>query len=154
MRLRSAVRTRSTRSWHPRSSTSTAGWWSKDMWTIHLQESGGRQSDPRIATGKVKIGRDADCDVKLSGWRIGNKHAELFVSNEQGYVRDLGASSGTLVNGKAVTTYGPLTAADRIQIGPHFLTATWVAEQAQAPVSAATPVAQSPQSAAGLVSAP
>src|SRR5581483_10282348 len=153
MRLRSAVRTRSTRSWHPRSSTSTAGWWSKDMWTIHLQESGGRQSDPRIATGKVKIGRDADCDVKLSGWRIGNKHAELFVSNEQGYVRDLGASSGTLVNGKAVTTYGPLTAGDKIQIGPHFLTATWLAELAQTPGPAAAPVSQSLQTVPALVSA-
>ena len=125
------------------------------MWTIHLQESGGRQSDPRFGTGKVKIGRDADCDVKLAGWRIGNKHAELFVSNEQGYVRDLGGGAGTLVNGKTVTTYGPLTPADKIQIGPHTLTATWVAEAAKAP-SAPTPAqpAVLPAAAQGAPAAP
>jgi pilus assembly protein CpaF len=103
------------------------------MWNIQLRESNGQQSEPRFAAGKVKIGRDAECDLKLAGWRIGNKHAELFVSNDQGFLRDLGSSAGTQVNGKAVTTYGPLTSNDKIQVGPHSLTASWVAAEAKSP---------------------
>src|SRR5215831_5411863 len=98
------------------------------MWTVHLQGANGRQQpDPHFATGKVRIGRDAECDLKLSGWRVGNKHAELFVSNDQGFLRDLG--SGTLINGKAVSTHGPLTADDRIQVGPHSFTAVWTPDE-------------------------
>ena len=111
------------------------------MWSIHLQQSNCQQSDPHFAAGKVKIGRDADCDLKLSGWRVANKHAELFVSNDQGFLRDLGSSSGTLVNGKAVTTHGPLKPNDKIQVGPHAFMAAWVAEQAESP----TPPAASAQ---------
>jgi pilus assembly protein CpaF len=95
------------------------------MWSIHLLDSSGQQSEPRFSGSKVRIGRDADCDLKLSGWRVSGRHAELFVSNEQGFLRDLGSSGGTLVNGKVVTTH-PLAARDRIQIGPHSLTASWV----------------------------
>ncbi|HEY3786506.1 MAG TPA: ATPase, T2SS/T4P/T4SS family [Steroidobacteraceae bacterium] len=120
------------------------------MWTIHLQESSGQQSDPRFVCGRVRIGRDAECDLKLSGWRVGDKHAELFVSNDQGFLRDLGTTSaGTLVNGKAVKTYGPLTPGDKIQVGPHALTATWVADQAKprvpAEAAAKGPLSASPE---------
>lgn len=107
------------------------------MWTIELQQSNGQQP-PTFAAGRVKIGRDAECDLKLSGWRVGGKHAELFVSNEQGFVRDLGGAK-TLVNGVTVTTYGPLKASDKIQIGPHALSATWAdvkKEASPSPVSA------------------
>src|ERR1700731_3520014 len=96
-----------------RSTSSTASWRSRTMWTIQLQQSNGQKA-PQFAAGKVKIGRDADCDLKLSGWRVGSKHAELFVSNDQGFLRDLGSSAGTLVNGKAVTTHGPLKPSDKI----------------------------------------
>ena len=105
------------------------------MWTIQLQQSNGQQSNPQFAAGKVKIGKDADCDLRLSGWRVGSKHAELFVSNDQGFLRDLGSSAGTLVNGKAVTTHGPLKPSDKIQVGPHALMASWAVEQAESPTA-------------------
>jgi pilus assembly protein CpaF len=98
------------------------------MWTVQLQ--GSKDTAPRFGASKIRIGRDGDCDLKLSGWRVGGRHAELFVSNDQGFLRDLGSSSGTLVNGAPVTTHGPLSASDKIQIGPHTLTASWVVEQA------------------------
>jgi pilus assembly protein CpaF len=101
------------------------------MWTINLQESNGRPGQT-YAAGKVKIGKDSDCDLRLSGWRIGGRHAELFVSNDQGFLRDLGTSSGTLVNGKAVKTHGPLSPGDQIQIGSHSFTASWIAVKAEA----------------------
>jgi pilus assembly protein CpaF len=105
------------------------------MWTVHLQGS-----EPSFSTSKVRIGRDSDSDVKLSGWRVGGRHAELFVSNDQGFLRDLGASAGTQVNGKPVTTHGPLSANDKIQIGPHAFTAVWVSDQPKSEPAPATAV--------------
>jgi pilus assembly protein CpaF len=107
------------------------------MWTIHLQGSSGKHPDPSFPTGKVRIGKDADCDLRLPGWRVSGRHAELFVSNDQGFLRDLGSSTGTLVNGKPVTTHGPLTCDDKIQVGPHSFTATWAAEQGKSRTAAA-----------------
>ena len=123
------------------------------MWTIHLQGSGGQHPAPCFANGKVRIGKDADCDLKLPGWRVGNKHAELFVSNDQGFLRDLGSSAGTLVNGKPVTTHGPLKAGDKIQVGPHAFTVSWSGEDSKAKTAApattngTTPVAAAPLAA-------
>jgi pilus assembly protein CpaF len=128
------------------------------MWTIQLQQSNGQQP-PSFAAGRVKIGRDAECDLKLAGWRVSGKHAELFVSNEQGFVRDLGGSK-TLVNGTPVTTYGPLKPNDTIQIGPHALSASWAAEKkesvlaAAAAVSPASPTTPLPKAALPAMSAP
>jgi pilus assembly protein CpaF len=126
------------------------------MWTVNLQQSKGQQSDARFGLSKVKIGRDADCDLKLPGWRVGSKHAELFVSNDQGFLRDLGSSAGTLVNGKPITTHGPLKPNDQIQIGAHSFVASWANEQTASSSPAVTdtiikapaiPVAARPASA-------
>ena len=106
------------------------------MWTVLLQGANGLPA-PSFSAGRVKIGRDAECDLRLPGWRVGAKHAELFVSNDQGFLRDLG--SGTLVNGKSVTTHGPLSADDRIQIGPHSFTATWTSDRKESPPTADAP---------------
>jgi pilus assembly protein CpaF len=129
------------------------------MWTIQMHGSNGA-SGPSFPTGKVKIGKDAECDLKLPGWRVGNKHAELFVSNDQGFLRDLGSSAGTLVNGKPVTTHGPLKAGDKIQVGPHAFTASWSGEDSKAKTAApatthgTAPVAAAPVAAARPASLP
>ena len=115
------------------------------MWTLHLQAANG-QPDPMFTAGKVKIGRDPECDLVLSGRRVGARHAELFVSNEQGFLRDLGC--GTQVNGRSVSTHGPLTANDTIQVGPHSFTAIWIPDAPQAAASA------SGASASGTPAAP
>ncbi len=106
------------------------------MWTLQIQESNGQRTQT-FGVSKVRIGRDADCDLKLSGWRIGGKHAELFASNDQGFIRDLGSSSGTLVNGRAVTTHGPLKPTDKVQIGGYTFAASWGAEREKAAAAAA-----------------
>ena len=115
------------------------------MWTIHLQGASSNAAPPAFPSGKVRIGRDADCELKLSGWRVAGRHAELFVSNDQAFLRDLGSSSGTLVNGKPVTTHGPLSPGDRIQVGPHAFTASWISEASK---PTAQPRASSPAHAA------
>jgi len=125
------------------------------MWTIQFQESNG-QAAPSFAAGKVRIGRDPDCELKLPGWRVSNKHAELFVSNDHGYLRDLGSTGGTLINGTSVTTHGPLKPNDQIQIGPHTFTASWVSAQVEPRPStpaAAKPVVAAPAAAVAVPAA-
>jgi pilus assembly protein CpaF len=113
------------------------------MWSVQLQDSKGQISQTDFAAGKVRIGRNGECDVRLSGWRVSDRHAELFVSNDQGFLRDLGSSVGTLVNGKQIKLHGPLTPADRIQIGPYLLMAVWSSQaKASQPASLDNSVAE------------
>src|SRR5882762_5590960 len=95
------------------------------MWNVQLRPADGQPSDLSFPQGKVKVGRDADNDVKLTGWRVSRKHVELFVSNDQAFVRDLDSTGGTLVNGTRVTTHGPLAPEDTIQIGSYALKVRW-----------------------------
>ena len=63
------------------------------MWSVQLQPAEGQPSDLSFPQGKVRIGRDADNEVKLTGWRVSRKHAELFVSNDQaGFLMRVGWS--------------------------------------------------------------
>ncbi|SPE25133.1 FHA domain containing protein [Burkholderiales bacterium] len=109
------------------------------MWNIRMQSDNGQPSDLRFPAGKVKIGRDADADLKLSGWRVSGKHAELFVSNDQAFLRDLDSRGGTLVNGQPVTTHGPLKPEDTIQVGPYAIKARWAAAPAKPAVATPAP---------------
>jgi pilus assembly protein CpaF len=63
------------------------------------------------------IGKDGSSDVKLTGWRVSKQHAEIFVSNDNIYIRDLNSSFGTFVNAKRVNTFGPLAPKDEIKVG-------------------------------------
>ena len=114
------------------------------MWNISVQESNNKAAEQQFTGARVRIGRDPDCDLKLPGWRIGGKHAELFVSNDQGFLRDLGSSAGTLVNGKAIKTHGPLSPTDRIQIGAHAFSASWAAQAKREERPAVEPLVQRP----------
>ena len=101
------------------------------MWSVQLRQAEGPPSDLSFPKAKVRIGRDADSDVKLAGWRVSRKHAELFVSNDQAFVRDLESTAGTLVNGTPVTTHGPLKPEDTLQVGPYAIKVCWAAASAK-----------------------
>ncbi len=136
------------------------------MWNVQLRSDDGPPSDLSFAQGRLKIGRDADNDLKLSGWRVSRKHAELFISNDQAFIRDLHSSAGTVVNGQRVTTHGPLTPDDTIQVGRYSMKACWAAMPAKpravqsaeghtpAPRQPDMPVAKAPAVATNSTPAP
>jgi pilus assembly protein CpaF len=81
-----------------------------------------RGDDKSVASVKMTsalctLGKDLSSDVKLSGWKISKQHAELFISNENIFIRDLNSSFGTYVNNTKISTYGPLNAQDKIKMG-------------------------------------
>ena len=62
---------------------------------------------------------------RRSGWRVSRRHAEVFVSNDKVFVRDLDSTFGTLVNDRKLEQAHPLKDGDEIRIGPHALKVAW-----------------------------
>jgi len=50
----------------------------------------------------VVLGRDEDCDIPIEHGNVSRRHAEVYIENSGWWVRDLGSSNGTYMNGKAV----------------------------------------------------
>lgn len=67
------------------------------------------------------IGKDPSCDIVLKGFLIGKLHARILNREGRYYLEDEGGIASTLINGNPVTSYGPLTPADRIEIGSYLL---------------------------------
>jgi pilus assembly protein CpaF len=95
---------------------------------LHLEftTAEGRKDTKVINGTRCAIGRNETADVSLSGWKVNKEHAEIFVSNEQVFVRDLGSMFGTFVHDEKITTFGPLKHTDHIRIGPHTVRAKWM----------------------------
>lgn len=82
------------------------------------------------------IGKDPACDIVLKGMLVGKLHARVIREHNAWYIEDQGGILATLVNGSAITRYGPLMDTDRIEIG------TTVLQIVTAPaVSSGNPVA-------------
>lgn len=79
----------------------------------------------QLNASKCLLGSGSKADVELTGWKVQKEHAELFVSNDQVFVRDFGSMFGTLIKGQKVSTYGPLLVDDEILIGQYQLKVSW-----------------------------
>ena len=65
------------------------------------------------------IGRAPDPGgITLDHPRVSRRHAEVRVTNDKVFLRDLGSGNGTFLNGERITAYRDLHAGDRIDIGP------------------------------------
>ncbi len=62
------------------------------------------------------IGRSPESSIRLEDNSVSGRHAELAMVAENCYLKDLGSTNGTLVNGKPVTEV-QLRAGDRIRFG-------------------------------------
>lgn len=66
---------------------------------------------------RATLGKDPACDIVLKGLLIGRVQAVIEPRKEHWYIEDKGGLASTLVNGAPITSYGPLTETDRIEIG-------------------------------------
>ncbi len=81
------------------------------------QPSGQARTVP-LEPGVHWLGRDASCDVQLSGMGIAQRHARLDLASDGKFgIVDLGGSGGTRVNGERIVTAGPLSRADVVHLG-------------------------------------
>lgn len=53
-------------------------------------------------THTLIVGRDPSCDIPVVGAHVSRRHAEIGLRGSRLFVRDLGSSNGTFVNGKRV----------------------------------------------------
>jgi NADPH-dependent 2,4-dienoyl-CoA reductase/sulfur reductase-like enzyme/pSer/pThr/pTyr-binding forkhead associated (FHA) protein len=69
----------------------------------------------------ISIGRGASCQVQLADVEVSQMHAQVTLHNEEHFIRDMGSSIGTWVNGAALAKAHRLLNGDTIQIGPTVL---------------------------------
>jgi hypothetical protein len=75
--------------------------------------SGQRHSVP---PGRVHLGRDLGNQIVLEDSRVSRKHAEIYLRGADWYLRDLGSTNGTYVNGYAIKERA-LETGDRVSLG-------------------------------------
>lgn len=75
----------------------------------------------RCSEERCSIGKGRENSITLHGWKISRRHAE-FVRRQDGiHIAELEDGGAVLVNGNKVSQYGPVRAADIVQIGDYQL---------------------------------
>ena len=87
------------------------------MLEIELEFEDGT-TELRTVSLPVDIGRSTQCGLLIAAWRVGKRHARIEQGPDGPFIDDMGALTGTLVNGRRITHYGPLLPGDEILIGP------------------------------------
>ncbi|MGH9044676.1 MAG: FhaA domain-containing protein [Acidimicrobiales bacterium] len=70
----------------------------------------------RVEDEPLVIGRTPDCDVVLSDPNVSRRHAEIIRVNDAFFLRDLGSTNGTKLNGGPIRE-GYLNTGDNITVG-------------------------------------
>jgi anti-anti-sigma factor len=88
---------------------------------LWLNISAGAARGRRIAVTGVKfvIGRDQSCNLRLGSPMVSKLHAALLRHDGRAFLRDLGSTNGTILNGRPFrNSEFEVHPGDRIQIGP------------------------------------
>jgi signal transduction histidine kinase len=81
----------------------------------------------RLDEATVSIGRGTSSTVQLHDTEVSRDHAELIRRGEAYFIRDLGSSNGTYVNGRTIKEQA-LASGDQVQLGKTLLLYTGVNE--------------------------
>jgi len=91
---------------------------------VHTVEGATIREYP-LTEGKIRIGRNLDCEVQLNDDAVSGHHAEISIKPSQYmeglmdvWAKDLGSTNGTIVNGAPIKRT-MLKHDDVIQIGTH-----------------------------------
>jgi serine phosphatase RsbU (regulator of sigma subunit) len=63
---------------------------------------GGKNHPYKLNDGEHSVGRSGDCDIKLAVARVSKSHAMVRVDGDRLFVRDLGSTNGTEVDGARI----------------------------------------------------
>jgi len=76
-----------------------------------------------VATPRFLIGRDRGCQLRLGSAQVSKQHAALEQRDGRIYLRDLGSTNGTFINGRQIRNLEvDLRNGDQFQVGPVFAT--------------------------------
>ena len=65
----------------------------------------------------ITIGRGPDNVIQIDDPSVSGEHAEISLRRGRWWVRDLGSTNGTLVNGTRITSPTPLISGATVQFG-------------------------------------
>jgi hypothetical protein len=68
------------------------------------------------------LGRSAECELRVPSVAASRRHAAVVRRGDDVFVRDLGSTNGTVVNGRKIAGERALEAGDRIEIGGVVIT--------------------------------
>lgn len=93
------------------------------MFEASINTNKGTYVDTFISSDlEVSIGKDKASGIVLRGWKIATRHAQLHDRGDGIHITDLkNSSSGVLVNGAKVETFGPIQEDDVISIDSYVL---------------------------------
>lgn len=72
----------------------------------------------KLPERNISIGRELDCDVRVTDPDVSRRHCELHIREGQLFVIDLNSQNGTFINDKPVQTESPLHPGDQLRVGP------------------------------------
>lgn len=78
---------------------------------------GDRVREVFLSQNRFQAGRRSVCDLRLAWPTVSGLHAEFLVVADALFLRDLGSTNGTFVNGRRITTDTPLSEGDVIHFG-------------------------------------
>jgi EAL domain-containing protein (putative c-di-GMP-specific phosphodiesterase class I) len=86
-------------------------------WFIESTSNSGNEWIIPIEPTPFTIGRDKNCNLKLQSRRVSRRHAQINISGNMAWIRDLGSTNGTFLNQKSINEAEIITSGDIIQIG-------------------------------------
>jgi pSer/pThr/pTyr-binding forkhead associated (FHA) protein len=83
---------------------------------LTVRSETGESTSHDLVEETYTIGRSPENSIRLDDTSVSGRHAQLVLVAENCYLKDLGSTNGTLVNGQAATEV-QLRAGDRIRFG-------------------------------------
>ena len=94
--------------------------------TLDVREPGGERRFEALCP--ISVGRSSDCDLVVDDSEASRRHVRLECENGTPYVRDLGSSNGTFLNGRLLDDVVEVRRGDEIDVGTTRLTVRAIEE--------------------------
>lgn len=86
--------------------------------SLVLVKSSGETKEVSIKPGRLTIGRESHCHIRIPAASVSRKHCELLNDGSKMLLKDNNSSNGTFVNKTRIQGGRELSAGDVISIGP------------------------------------
>lgn len=75
------------------------------MYKLTIRDNNNKLDEMYVSHSVLKIGRNADNDIRLDDATVSSHHAEIIQSGDEITIKDCGSTNGTYVNGNAIDTH-------------------------------------------------
>ena len=93
----------------------------------HFPQPGGMLHRVRLGNLPYRLGRDAGAELAIYHPRVSKIHAEIFLEESELWIKDLGSTNGTFVNGRRIQDRVTLTDGDIIHLAEKEFRFGWEA---------------------------